>query len=104
MCQLGGQDNWLKSMINTLVEMRHHIRTAYGDSNQGQNHKDWVDPIAGIGQGNGAGPQIWAAVSMVLFNIMREHGLLASIVSTISHQKLDISGFVFIDDTDLIAI
>jgi len=82
--------------------MTHHIRTAYGDSSKGQNHKDWVEPIAGIRQGNGAGPQIWAAVSMVLFNIMREDGMFMSIVSMISHQKLDISGFAFVDDTDLI--
>jgi len=40
---------------------------------------------------------------MVLFKIMREDGMFAFIVSTISHQKLDISGFVFINDTDLIA-
>jgi len=43
------------------------------------------------------------AVSTVLFNIMREDGMFASIASVISHQKLDISGFVFVDDTDLIA-
>jgi len=99
MCWLGGQDNWLKSMVNTLVEMMHHIRTAYGDSNQGKNHKDWVNPITGIGQGNG---QIWAAVSMFLFNIMREGGMFASIVSAISHQKLNISRFAFVNNTDLI--
>jgi len=102
MCQLGGQDNWLKRMINTLAKMTHHIRTAYGNSSQGQNHKDWVEPITGIRQGNRVGPQIWVAISTVLFNIMREDGMFASIVSAISHQKLDISGFVFVDDTDLI--
>ncbi len=90
-------------MINTLAKMTHHIRTAYSNSSQGQNHKDWVEPITGIGQGNGVGPQIWVAISTVLFNIMREDGMFTSIVSTISHQKLDISGFVFVDDTDLIA-
>jgi len=58
MCQLGGQDNWLKSMINTLAKMTHHIRTVYGDSSKGQNYNDWVEPIAGIGQGNRAGLQI----------------------------------------------
>jgi len=78
MCQLGGQDNWLKSMVNTLAEMTHHIRTAYRDSNHGQNQKDWADPIAGIGQGNGVGPQIWAMVSTVLFNIMRDDGMFAA--------------------------
>jgi len=76
---------------------------AYGNSTYGQNHKDWADPIASIKQVNSMGPQIWAAVSTILFNIMREDGVFASIVSMVSHHKLDISGFAFVDNTDLIA-
>jgi len=87
MCCIGGQVNWLKNMVNTLVSMTHHIRMAYGDSQMGQNHKDWVDPITGIGQGNGTGPQIWAAVSTILFNIRQEDGMFATIVCMVLHQK-----------------
>jgi len=96
--------NWLKNMVNTLVSMTHHIRMAYGDSQMGQNHKDWVDPITGIGQGNGTGPQIWAAVSTILFNIRQEDGMFATIVCMISQQKMDLAGFAFVDDTNLCAI
>jgi len=48
---------------------------------------NWEDQIAGIGQGNGTGPHIWAMVSMVLFNDMCEDGMFAKIVCAISHQK-----------------
>jgi len=58
-------------------------------------------PIAGIGQGIGAGPQIWAAVCTPLFQILAEEGFLAQIICAISAHKRSIVGFGFVDDTDL---
>jgi len=63
MCCLSANKKSVFSMILTLQQMDHHIRTTYGDSAKSGNRKKWGSPIAGIGQGNGAGPQIWAAVS-----------------------------------------
>jgi len=40
----------------------------------------------------------------VLFNIMHKDCLLAKIVCAISHQKMELAGFAFVDDTDLCAI
>jgi len=57
-------------MTDMIGEMKHYTQTAYGDSTTQQNFKDWKALIAGIGQGNGARPQILAAVSTNLFNIM----------------------------------
>jgi len=39
-------------------EMQHHTRSTYGNSKTAQGRKVWGTPIAGIGQGNGLGPQI----------------------------------------------
>jgi len=58
--------------------------------------------VAGIGQGNGAGPQIWAAVSTPLFQILRQEGFLATIICAMSLQKQTLGGFAFVDDMDLI--
>jgi len=58
-------------------------------------------PIAGISQGNGAGPPIWATVSSPMFDIMRQDGFYALLTGAISHQQCRISGFVFVDDMDL---
>jgi len=54
-----------------------------------------------IGQGNGAGPAIWAAVSTPLFSIMNKNDFFAMIVCTISKKGLLLAGFIFVDDIDL---
>jgi len=67
-------------------------------------HKDTKcgeNPITGIGQGNRMGPQIWAAVSTPLFQILVEEGFLATIICAISIHKCSIVGFSFVNDTDL---
>ncbi len=43
---------------------------AFGDSESYQGQDHWSQLAAGIGQGNGAGPHIWAAVSTPLFEVM----------------------------------
>jgi len=100
MCKLSTQKTWCQSMIETLAKMKHHIQTAFGKSKTGSGHNDWGEPIAGIGQGNGAGPAIWAAVSTPLF-IMQEDGFFAMMVSAISKQQLLLARFAFVDNTDL---
>jgi len=71
LCRLGGTQPMVSSMISTIHEMEHHIYTTFGDSTISASHQTWKEPIAGIGQGNGAGPQIWAAVSSPILNIMQ---------------------------------
>jgi len=61
----------------------------------------WATPIAGIGQGNGAAPAIWAAVSSPMFTIMHQEGFYAFLQGAISLQQRRITGFTFVDDTDL---
>jgi len=58
--------------------------------------------MAGIRQGNGAGPQIWAAVSLPLFDIMRQEGLVAMFICALLKDQRVLAGFAFVDDTDLI--
>jgi len=62
LCCLGCSQFSARSMITTIHKMQHHIQT-FGDLATSASHTIWHAPIAGIGQGNGAGPQIWAAVS-----------------------------------------
>jgi len=50
-------------MMETIGMMKHHFWTAYANLATGQNFKDWSALITGIGQGTGAGPQMWVAVS-----------------------------------------
>jgi len=43
-------------------------------------------PFQGVCQGNGVGPAIWLATSMVLMDMVHENGHLATFYSPISHQ------------------
>jgi len=101
LCRLGASTTSITSMISTLYQMEHHIRTSFGDSTKAGNQKKWGQPIAGIGQGNGAGPQIWAAVSSPLFELLQQQGFFANIIGAISLHTRKLMGFTFVDDTDL---
>jgi len=88
-------------MINTLHQMEHCIHTSFGNSTKGGNCKRWGKPIAGIGQGNGAGPQIWAAVCSPLFELLKQQGFFAHIIGAILLYGRKLAGFAFVDDMDL---
>jgi len=89
------------SMLETIRGMRHHTRTIHSDSTQFASQQTWAQPVAGIGQGNGAGPAIWAAVSSPLFEIMWEDRFLTKVICAMSSHECCLSGFAFVDDTDL---
>jgi len=58
LCCLGAPKAAVQSIVTTIHGMQHHIRSSYGNLTKSQGHSQWGIPIAGIGQGNGAGPQI----------------------------------------------
>jgi hypothetical protein len=89
------------SMFGTIQRLQHHVRTAYGDSKRFFSADDGKVPIQGVGQGNGAGPQIWALVSTPIFNMLRSMELGARFCSPISKKEMLLVGFGFVDDTDL---
>jgi hypothetical protein len=62
----------LRMMFYTLQQLKHHVRTAYGLSSiYFKANQVNQTAIQGIGQGNGAGPQIWAAISTVILDMLR---------------------------------
>jgi hypothetical protein len=60
-------------------------------------------PLHGIGQGNGAGPAIWALVSTPPLNIRRKKGYGCDIINPISGKHHKFVGYAFVDDMDLVA-
>jgi len=101
LCCLGSTQSMVASMIKTLHNMEHHIRTKFGDSLSLALRATWHTPIVGIGQGNGAGPHIWVAVSSPLLEIMHADGFYAHMVANISLWDKKLVGFAFVDDMDL---
>jgi ribonuclease HI len=91
--------------FSTLQKAVHHVRSAYGVSKRsygGKHRGPSQIPLHGIGQGNGAGPAIWAVISTILLNILVEDNLAATFTSAISQTLLTIAAWCWVDDCDLL--
>jgi len=64
----------------------------FGDSESFQGQDNWSQLVAGTGQENGAGPHIWAAVSMPLFEVFCKEGLIASVIGAMSKMQRALAG------------
>jgi hypothetical protein len=99
---VGVPKNAINCLFTTLQEAVHQVRTGFGDSTASYGGQVWLVPIHGIGQGNGAGPAIWAVVSTPLLNVLREKGFGCQILCPLSSECFRFVGCAFVDDTDLI--
>jgi hypothetical protein len=88
-------------MFKTLQKAEHRITTAYGISAKTYG-KNLAIPYQGVGQGNGAGPAIWAVVSTVIINMMTTAGHGFHILSAISTTLITMVCYAFVDDADVI--
>ncbi len=87
---------------STLQNARHRVRTGYGDSTSSYGGSKWSTPMHGIGQGNGAGPAIWAVLSTPLLNLLFTKGCGCEFICPISQTPYNSVGYAFVDDTDVI--
>ena len=102
--RLGVPKPALDSMIETIQEMDHYIRTAFGDSETPYGKKPEDPPPQGILQGNGAGPAGWFAISTLLIDAMKQAGYGYHDWTLIRNRAFHISTLAFVDDTDLIHV
>jgi hypothetical protein len=100
--RLGVPKPALQSMLETIQEMEHHIRTAFGDSEGSYGGNDVQPPPQGILQGSGSGPAGWASIAAVVTKAMRDQGFGYDVWSLIRQRAITIVGFAFVNDTDLI--
>jgi hypothetical protein len=84
MQQVGVPKTIINCLFTTLQEAIHKVCTGFGDSKSHYGGKVWLVPIHGIGQGNGAGPAIWAVVSSPLLNVLCEQGFRCEILCPLS--------------------
>jgi len=94
----------IQVMFGTIQQLRHFIRTAYGNSLQSFSGTISSKPIQGLGQGNGAGPAIWAIVSSPILNSVCTTGYGVKLTSSISKSKIITVGNGFMDDMDLLVV
>jgi hypothetical protein len=101
MRRMGVEAQPIICMFTTIQNLEHYIRTVYGDSELSFTGKLWAVPIQGVGQGNGAGPQIWAVVSTPVLNMLRHEGYGVYFRTAITGTTISFVGYAFVDDTDL---
>ena len=105
MHKIGTPTEPITSMFKTIEHAQHITRTAYGDSSATYGgQEEFLAPVMGVGQGNGSGPQVWAAVSLAMFDVMKKRGLSTTFCTPISKQTLDLCGFAYVDDIDLFQV
>ncbi|MCA1807666.1 MAG: hypothetical protein LC687_07455 [Actinobacteria bacterium] len=102
--RFGSSKPALQSMLRTIQEMDHHVRTAFGDSKDSYGRKSREPPPQGILQGNGAAGAGWAAIASVLIETMRKAGFGYKDWSLIRKRAVEITCFAFVDDTDIIHV
>ena len=91
----------LLCMFLTLQKSHHHVMTAFGVSES--TYTSLLDiPLQGIGQGNGAGPSIWAAVNSPIIQMVKSAGGGAIFRTAITLSCLQFVGFSFVDDADIL--
>jgi len=102
MQRVGVPKHIINCLFTTLQEAVHQVRKGFGDSRTYYGGKLWLVPIHRIGQGNGAGPAIWAVVSTPLLNVLREKGFGCELLCLLSSEYFSFVRYAFVDDTDLI--
>jgi len=102
MYRCGVNKTALICMFSTIQCLCHHILTLFGNSQIHVGTDLWAIPILGIGQGNGAGPQIWAVISTPILDMLQEAGFGARFKLAISRTQVSFVGYLFVDNTDLV--
>ena len=101
MRRVGTPSPIIESSFSTIEKLDHYIRSTYGDSTKSFSSRGDDKPNLGVGQGNGAGPGIWAVVSTPIFDSMRRRGFGIYLQCPLSGEEFHFIGYAFVDDTDL---
>ena len=91
----------IRCMLMAIQSMTHYIRTGYGDSDISYG-RDFDKPLQGGGQGNGAPPPLWLAISCILLSVLESDVQGVHIYSSISLQLLVFIEIMYVDDTDIL--
>ena len=101
--RLGAPKSAVRCMSNCIQYMRHHIRTAYGDS---KNYYGGVEtePLQGGGQGNPAAPPMWISITIILLSIMNSLLPGIEICSPITLAIATLTVIMYVDDSTIFVL
>ncbi len=99
----GVESTAVSTMLETIKEMKFFLGTAYGDSKRFAGSSIKIK-TQGLGQGNGAAPAGWCAISIVILWAHGVKGHSAHFIALMSQVCLSLSAILYVDNTDLIHI
>jgi hypothetical protein len=85
-----------------LQNLHHTVRTIYWDSKSGYGGTLWSVPYYGVGQGNGAGPEIRVVAGTPVLKMVKDEGFGFVYKTSIEGKELHFVGYRFVYDTDTI--
>ena len=100
--RMGVAEEPIRSLIGTMQQLTHHVKTAYGTSTATYRADEKQTPMQGILQGNAMGPMGWGAVSTPLIKMMTTAGFGFHHWNAIQKETVDFACFAYVDDTDLV--
>lgn len=90
----------IETLIVTLQNMVHKVRTTFGESVVTYGGKIPVRPNQGIPQGNGIGPPGWSIISSPCLELLRSKGFGTRIKTPMSKKVIFFVGYAYVDDTN----
>jgi hypothetical protein len=90
----------VKTMLTCLQTMKFYLRTGFGEATTPYGGTT-ANPTFGLGQGNGAAPPAFSAVSTLMVNAYRSLGHGIKFFSAYSLREFVIAAILYVDDTDL---
>jgi hypothetical protein len=93
----------IRGMLLPIQRMKYFLCTAFGDSSTCFGGVRLL-PFQGGCQGNKGAPAMWLVVSTRLVRLMHTRGFVSRIKAAMSSVGVKFAGFLFVDDTDLIAL
>jgi len=100
--RLGVSPKISEYMINTLCNMKHFMRTAYGDSNWNYSCGSPSRPLQGALQDNGAASPIFIAISCVILSVLESQTIGISVASAITMTIFTLSAIIYVDNADIL--
>ena len=102
--RLGVPHGPIQSMLRTIQNMHHRIKSAYGVSNNSYSSGISQPPLQGLIQGHGAAPTGWPGVPLAppsSTQFVKLASVFISIPPSHDKQQTTIVCTAFVDDTDL---
>jgi hypothetical protein len=91
----------VKVMLSVMQTMKFFLRSGYGDSTQPFGGSS-EQPYGGLGQGSGAAPSLFSAVSTLMIMAFLQLGHGVQISTTVTGFVFTLAAILYVDDTDVL--